>query len=103
MMSKGPGRRQRRILKLLDKAPGHRLSRAEIEAELVEGPFDSSNTLRAIRGLVRQGRAIFNDRADKSESFVSFPPEVPALDEDEVFALINQSMNRDQGYEGGKP
>lgn len=98
-MSKGPGRRQRRILKLLNNAPDHRLSRAEVEAELVEGPFDSSNTLRAIRGLVREGCVIFDDRHDKADAVVSLPPEPRLLSDAEVFAIISNETTNTRTHE----
>lgn len=89
-MPRGPGRRQRRVLAALEKAGG-RLTRAELEDALgVEGRFDESNTLRAIRGLVREGLVVLDDRLDKTEATVSLPPPMKRLADQEIAELLEE-------------
>ena len=88
-MSRGPGRCQRRIIDLLQRAPKHRLTRAELEETLVkrEG-YNSSNLLRAVKCLARDGCVIFRDERHKQNSIVALPQEVERVPESKVMALL---------------
>lgn len=80
---------QRRILELLEQSPERKMSREELEGVLVgiEG-FDSSNVLRAIKGLARKHRVGFTDRPHKKDSLVSLPREVSIITDEELFELL---------------
>jgi hypothetical protein len=88
-LSRGPGRLERRIMELVREAPERRRTRAELDAVLVEQEgYFSTNTLRAIRSLVRKHRVSFNDRRDKADATVSLTGKAKLLTDDEVSALL---------------
>jgi len=97
-VSRGPGRCQRRVLAELEKAPGHRMNRLQLEEVLVvEEGYHESNILRAIRGLARMYLVDFADRHRKEDAVVSLPRtlRVP-LSDDEVFALLAKASSGEQ-------
>jgi hypothetical protein len=88
-MSRGPGRLQRQIVELLKAQPDRRLSRRNIDAVLVERErHDSSNVLRAIRGLRRMRCIGLSEGRSLDDSFVSLPPPAKPVSDDKVFALL---------------
>lgn len=81
----------RRILTLLEEAPERRLSRAELEKELVEREgYRSDNVLRALRSLAARYLISFVERRFKASSFAARPPPAEPLSDEEVFRLLRQ-------------
>lgn len=94
-MSRGSGRLQRRILSLLEQAPERKRNREELESVLVEiEGFDSSNVLRAIKGLARNHRVGFTDRAHKKDSDVFLPRQVGPITDDELSEVLAEIGGR---------
>jgi hypothetical protein len=88
-MSRGPGRVQRKIVKLLEAQPDRRLSRRDIDAVLVEEDgHDPSNVRRALRGLRRVRRVGLDEGRSLDDSLVSLPSPPRPVSDDEVFALL---------------
>lgn len=85
----GPGRCQRRVLELLERATGHALDREELDAVLCDREgYDRSNVLRAIRSLERRRLVRFKDAHQKRDATVKLaPPPTPVSDE-ELTALL---------------
>ena len=94
-MSRGLGRCQRRIIKLLEKSPERRANRVELEEVLVgsEG-FDQSNVLRSIKSLARRRYVIFEDGHRKENSFVRLLPKREPIPESWIFEALAQIGDR---------
>jgi hypothetical protein len=94
-LSRGPGRCQRRVLELLEATPTGRLSREELETQLVEREgYVAHNVLRAVRALARTYRVSFVDRRFKAISFVALPEESEPMSDDQVFELLRRLEDR---------
>jgi hypothetical protein len=90
-VSRGPGRAQRKILKLLEAQPDRSLSRRDIDAVLVdEDGHDPSNVRRAIRGLQRMRRVGLAKGRSLDDSLLTLPSPPRPVSDDEVFALLAQ-------------
>ncbi len=88
-MSRGSGRLQRRVLELLEQSPERKRSREQLDEVLVEVEgFDTSNVLRAIKGLARKHRLSFTDRHHKKDSMVCLPRKVQTIADDELADLL---------------
>jgi hypothetical protein len=96
MVSRGCGRRMRAILRELKKSPENKLSRPQLEDALVEVEHDRSNTLRAIRALVRAGSVIYTDARRKEDSYVRLSPPTEPLPESEVWKMLRAIMDKDR-------
>lgn len=96
MVSRGCGRRMRAILRELKKSPENKLSRPQLEDALVEVEHDRSNTLRAIRALVRAGSVIYTDARRKEDSYVRLSPPTEPLPESEVWKMLQAIMDKDR-------
>lgn len=94
-MSRGPGRCQRRVIELLENAPGRQLSRAVLEEVLVaaEG-YDASNLLRSLRRLERAHLVSFRDERHKRDAIVCLPREVEPVSEGNLFKLLAKLGSR---------
>jgi hypothetical protein len=76
-------------LELLEATPAGRLSREELEAQLVEGEgYVAHNVLRAVRSLARTYRVSFADRRFKAISIVALPEELKPFSDDQVGELL---------------
>ena len=95
-MSRGCGRRMRAILRELKKSQENKLSRPQLEDALVEVEHDRSNTLRAIRALVKAGSVIFTDARRKEDSYVCLSPPPEPLPESEVWKILRAIMDKDR-------
>src|SRR4051794_10614797 len=95
MVSRGCGRRMRAILRELKKSPENKLSRPQLEDALVEVEHDRSNTLRAIRALVRAGSVVFTDARRKEDSYVRLSPPTEPLPESEVWKIL-RAVDKDR-------
>jgi hypothetical protein len=93
-VSRGSGRLQRRILELLEQSPECKENREDLDEVLVEEGYDSSNVLRAIKGLARKHRVGFADRRHKKDSVVSLPREVRRITDEELFELLAKTGGR---------
>ncbi len=94
-MSRGPGRLQRRILQHLEVAPERQLSRRALEVIFVNGAgCGSSNLLRAIRSLERMRYVSLQEGPDVH---VSLPRPAKRISDDEIFALLAQATDTDEG------
>ena len=88
-MSRGLGICMRRVLTLLKEAPERRLSRVELEQELVEREgYRSDNVLRSVRALRGRYLISFTERRFKASSFAALPAEVEPMSDEEVFRLL---------------
>jgi hypothetical protein len=94
-VSRGCGRRMRAILRELKKSPENKLSRPQLEDALVEVEHDRSNTLRAIRALVRAGSVVFTDARLNGDSYVCLSPPTEPLPESEVWKILQAIMDKD--------
>lgn len=97
-MSRGPGRCQRRILKLVSGSPRKRLDRRQLEEVLVGEGYTESNILRAVRGLARDGYVRFADEHCKADSYVSLPPETKRLTEEEIGELLKEINEKEERH-----
>ena len=76
-------------MELLEATPAGRLSREELEAQLVECEgYVAHNVLRAVRSLARTYRVSFVDRRFKAISIVALPEERKPFSDDQVSALL---------------
>ncbi len=97
-MSRGPGRLQRRILQHLEVAPERHLSRRALEVIFVNGAgCGSSNLLRAIRSLERMRYVSLQEGPDLDHSHVSLPRPAKRISDDEIFALLAQVTDTEEG------
>ena len=81
----------RRVMELLEEAPERRLSRVELERELVEREgYRSDNVLRCLRALRRMYLVGFMDRRFKATSSVALPEKPKQLGDHEVFELLKR-------------
>lgn len=88
-MSRGPGRLMRRVIEVVEAAPGRQMSRRELEAQLVEGEsFDRSNLLRALRSLHERRLAYLLERHSLETSRISVPEPVRAFSDEEVARIL---------------
>jgi hypothetical protein len=95
-VSRGCGRRMRAILRELKKSPENKLSRPQLDDALVEVEHDRSNTLRAIKSLVRAGSVVFTDARRKEDSYVRLSPPTEPLLESEVWKILRAIMDKDR-------
>jgi hypothetical protein len=94
-MSRGPGRLQRQILQHLESVPERRLSRRALEETFVDGAgYDSSNLLRAIRGLERTHRVYLRERPNLNQSYVSLPRAVEPMSDELIAELLAEIGGR---------
>lgn len=88
-MSSGPGRLQRRIIELLERAENRRMSRRELEAILVgKENFDRSNVLRALKGLADRRAVYLHEGHTLDESYVSVPEPVRVFTDDQIAEIL---------------
>jgi hypothetical protein len=81
-------------LELLEATPEGRLSREELEVQLVECEgYVAHNVLRAVRSLARTYRVSFVDRRFKALSIVALPEELKPFSNDQVGELLKLLKN----------
>jgi hypothetical protein len=86
----------RRIIQLLEAVPNRQLSRAELEAVLIEKEgYHPSNLLRSLRRLERMNCLILREARHKEESLVALPrcPVTPVSD-DVLAGLLAEVVGR---------
>ncbi len=86
-LSIGPGRLQRRIVEVVEAAPGRSLSRRELEEVLVAEGYDRSNILRGLRGLADR-RLVYLREHTLDESRISVPEPVRMFTEEQIVEIM---------------
>ncbi len=87
-MSTGPGRLQRRMVKVVEAAEGRTLTRRELENFLVEEGYDRSNILRALKGLHARRLAYLREGHTLDEGYVLVPKPVRVFTDDQTFEIL---------------
>ena len=89
-MSRGPGILMRRVMTLLERAPGREMTRKGLDAMLIAEGYYMQNVLRAIRSLSRRRLVFLTYGHSREESVVRLPQEVRIYSDDEIAELLKE-------------
>jgi hypothetical protein len=90
VVSRGPGVLMRRVVTLLERAPGREMTRKDLDAMLIAEGYYMQNVPRAIRSLSRRRLVFVKYGHSREESVVRLPQKVRFYSNDEIAAILKE-------------